>query len=170
MNKNVQKAQGGFSLIELIIVVVIMGVLAATALPKFAGVGADARFSNLQSAKGALESLSTAVHGKAIMSASNNSYTMEDGTTIAIKNGYMDVTSAANIKTALGLTDWAAVPISNDGTDTFTPVTSADEIAFVPPSVKGTTTGATCFVKYKQAATAGAQAVITMAADSSACK
>jgi MSHA pilin protein MshA len=34
-NMNIQKSQGGFTLIELVIVIVILGILAAVAVPRF---------------------------------------------------------------------------------------------------------------------------------------
>ena len=41
------KKQQGFTLIELIMVIVILGILAAFAIPKFANLGADASHSTI---------------------------------------------------------------------------------------------------------------------------
>ena len=49
------KKQQGFTLIELIIVIVILGILAVTAAPKFFDFSSDARKSTLAGLKGAIE-------------------------------------------------------------------------------------------------------------------
>ena len=61
------KHNQGFTLIELIIVIVILGILAVTAAPKFLDFSSDARESTLTGVKGALESAGALVYGKAII-------------------------------------------------------------------------------------------------------
>src|SRR3569832_1237772 len=51
MRSNTQK---GFTLIELVVVIVILGILAATALPKFIDISGDAKSAALQGVAGAI--------------------------------------------------------------------------------------------------------------------
>ena len=54
--------QNGFTLIELTIVIIILSILAAIALPKFIDIKTDARKSSLKAFEGALKSQTTTVH------------------------------------------------------------------------------------------------------------
>ncbi|WP_316676973.1 prepilin-type N-terminal cleavage/methylation domain-containing protein [uncultured Tolumonas sp.] len=61
------KRSAGFTLIELIIVIVILGILAATAAPKFMNLQSDARKSTVSSLSGAVKSAASMAYSKAII-------------------------------------------------------------------------------------------------------
>ncbi|WP_238028073.1 MULTISPECIES: type II secretion system protein [unclassified Photobacterium] len=58
------KKQQGFTLIELVVVIVILGILAVTAAPKFMNLQVDARNASLQGLKGSLQGAAGIVYGK----------------------------------------------------------------------------------------------------------
>jgi len=57
--------QNGFTLIELIVVIVILGILAAVALPRFLNVANDARRSVMQGVQGSMSGANSMIYGKA---------------------------------------------------------------------------------------------------------
>lgn len=66
-NRRKNTSDRGFTLIELVMVIVILGILAAFALPRFANLGSDARIVTLEALEGAVRSAAASANSLAIV-------------------------------------------------------------------------------------------------------
>ena len=113
------KKQSGFTLIELIVVIVILGILSVTALPKFINLQNDARVAAMNGLKSALESASSLTYAKAKVKGLGDSFDETLPSGIRIRYGYPFATQQ-NLKLVLDFNedDWKVT--GSDPTITFT--------------------------------------------------
>jgi MSHA pilin protein MshA len=114
---NVKANQQGFTLIELVVVIVILGILAVTAAPKFINLQSDARTATLQAVKASMETASTLVYAKSLLAGNETTDAggAADNPTVVVnsakavvnlKFGYPISTAGTDPVTAPN-TDWA---------------------------------------------------------------
>lgn len=140
------KAQAGFTLIELIMVIVILGVLSAYALPRFADLGGEARTASINGLAGAIRSAANIAHAQQLADGTtgNTAVNLDGAANLAMANGYPTV---ASIITA------AQVDTTNDYSST---TSGTSVILYLAPDEEGSgASGERCRVTYTQAAANG---------------
>jgi MSHA pilin protein MshA len=90
----VKSAQRGFTLIELVVVIVILGILAAFAVPRFANLDRQARISSIRALEGSIRASSTLAHS--LWRANGGGAVNMEGQNIVMVNGYPNRASIDN--------------------------------------------------------------------------
>lgn len=141
--------QPGFTMIELAMVVVILGILAAIALPRFLDLRADARRERVVDLHGEVRAASTIAHSEALvlgMNAASGQYLDINGTRVELAYGY-PAGAVGGIVAAAGLEAAADLAIGIDD-------------GVVTLQIRGGDVGA-CTVTYGGATDAATPPVIT---------
>lgn len=140
MNKS---SQSGFTLIELVVVIVILGILAAFAVPRFMGMEGEARAATVKNMAGNLRAAYTMARGKCMAQGCGAAGSIAfEGQNVTMVNGYPSAATIANtLQTIQG----------------FTP-SNPTATSYQLNKVGG---GANCWVRYTQAANANTPPVIS---------
>jgi MSHA pilin protein MshA len=165
--QNQKSNQKGFTLIELIIVIVILGILAVTAAPRFIDLQSDAKASTLEGVKAALQGSSQLVYAKAAIQGKQGDATatveLSTGISVATVFGYPDAASVTANANVVNFLDISAndFTVFGDGTGennfviTFQDTTATD---------RDETVATNCYIQYTNAASANAAPTIATVA------
>lgn len=131
---------GGFTLIELVVVIALLGILAAFAIPRFASLEREARAATTQGLSGSVRSAAAMAHGLFI--ATGTTPVNMEGNNIVIVNGYPDAaTIASTLADSTGFAVTVDSPAAGSTTFAKTGASGACEVVYTqaavnnPPSI-----------------------------------
>jgi len=129
------KNQKGFTLIELVVVIVILGILAAVAVPKFIDIQSDARISSVEGMAGGIRSAVSLARAQYLVTGDN---TLDE---ISMSGDTVDV----NVGTGIPIGSAAGIGAAMQSLDGYTPDYTTPTAVTIQPNNGGS---ATCGISY----------------------
>jgi len=146
----------GFTLIELVVVIVILGVLSVTVAPKFINLKPEAQTSTLHGVKAAMEGVAAMVYGKSLIAGNHTKATAQiklaDGTDVDIVYGYPNANG----------TQWQSLLELSDSFASEDFTTDGSFIVYIAENSVPNNTTNDCIAFYLPATVAGQKPVINV--------
>jgi len=157
------KKQNGFTLIELVVVIIILGILAVTAAPKFINLQSDARASTVKGLEAAIKGADTLINSKSLIAGNNTvastattppsappSVSVSTGNKVLINYGHATPLWTGSLENALDIK--AATAASGTSSEWIYLEDSASKSIYFYPqgqiSPLAATAPGTCYVQY----------------------
>ena len=157
--------QKGFTLIELVVVIVILGILAVTAAPKFIDLQGDAKGATISAVKAAIETANAGVHAKSLI-AGNNTTIKANNPTVTVAGSTIEIGSGWMLATTGNFSD--LMDIDSVGFTTLVSVADDTVIVVFPAGFAATADdaiAAECYVSYAESTNSNTKPIITVDID-----